>query len=96
MANKKTKTKKSAAKAKKESKATHKINKNMSFGEILGICPESGQIMASYGLHCIGCHFAFSETLEQGCRSHGLEDKQIDKMTDEINTLLKKGKPKKI
>jgi len=73
-------------------KKTKQINKSMSFGEILSAFPESGMIMAKYGLHCIGCMFAYDETVEEGCRAHGFDDKTIDKMIREINDLIKKKK----
>ena len=73
-------------------KKLKEVNKNMSFGEILTAVPESGMIMAKYGLHCIGCAFAYEETVEEGCKAHGFEDKTVDKMIKEINDFIKKKK----
>lgn len=66
-----------------------KISKEKTFGEILKICPESSYILMNYGLHCIGCHIAIVETLEQGCRAHGLSEEQIEEIVDKINNLIK-------
>lgn len=61
------------------------INKNMNIEEILKEKPESGILMQKAGLHCIGCMAAMFETLEQGCKAHGMSDKDVDKLVDEIN-----------
>lgn len=62
-----------------------KINKNMTFGELLQVFPGAAPILGSYGLHCIGCHLSVSETIEQGMRAHGMDDAKITKMIDDLN-----------
>ncbi|PCG20358.1 DUF1858 domain-containing protein [Brachyspira sp. G79] len=62
------------------------INKTMSIGEIIQIFPDSVEIMMNYGLHCVGCHVASWETLEEGCRGHGMNDSIIEALVKEINT----------
>ncbi len=62
-----------------------KVNKEMSFGELLQSYPQAGMVLMRYGLHCIGCHIAVMETIEQGARAHGLTDDEIDGMIEEIN-----------
>lgn len=62
-----------------------KITKDMLFTEILRNKENSGEIMAKYGLHCVGCMMAKMESLEQGCKAHGLSDDQIEEMVKEIN-----------
>lgn len=66
------------------------IDKNMTFGELLQKYPAAGPILASYGLHCIGCHIGVMETIEQGSMAHGLDAKTIEKMVTEINTKVAK------
>lgn len=61
------------------------INKTMTIGEIVQKSPEAVQIMTSRGLHCVGCHVASWESLEEGCRGHGLGDDVIDAIVNEIN-----------
>jgi hybrid cluster-associated redox disulfide protein len=63
------------------------INKKMTFGEVLEKKPAAAPIMGKYGLHCIGCHIAAIESVEDGCKAHGLSDKDVDKMLKEINDL---------
>lgn len=86
MAAKKMKTGKSAAKA--EGKA--KITKDMTLGEVMQKYPETVEIMLQQGLHCIGCHIATYETIEQGAMGHGIDPK---KLIDEMNKAV--GKKKK-
>ncbi len=70
--------------------AKEEITKDMTFQEALEKSPKSAEIMMKYGLHCIGCHIAPFETIEQGSLAHGLEKKDIDKMIKEINNIEKK------
>ena len=65
---------------------TDKINKDMTFGELLRQFPKTGPILAGYGLHCIGCHIGVMETIEQGARAHGLDDAKVAEMIRELNT----------
>lgn len=67
-----------------------KVNKNMTLGEAIQKFPESAEIMMNYGLHCIGCHVATWETIEQGALSHGMSDKETDRMIKEINEAISK------
>ena len=68
------------------------IAKDMPIGEAVKKHPEAAVVMMSYGLHCIGCHVAAYETIEQGCKGHGLDDKTIDKMINDINEAIEKNK----
>lgn len=70
--------------------AKEEITKGMTFQEALEKSPEAAGIMMKYGLHCIGCHIAPFETIEQGCLSHGIDKQDIDKMIKEINREMEK------
>lgn len=65
--------------------AKENINKSMTLGEVVEKFPESAEVMMNYGLHCIGCHVASWETIEQGALGHGMDEKEIEKMVNEIN-----------
>ncbi len=67
-------------------KKEEKINKKMSFIEIMHRYPEAMEILTKKGMHCVGCPMAMQETLEQGCLTHGLNP---NKLVKEINELLK-------
>ena len=81
------------AKEKKENDETkNKITKGMSFAEVLQRRPQAGGIMFKYGLHCVGCHIAAVETIEQGCLAHGMSEEDMEKMLEEINNSYNKSK----
>jgi hybrid cluster-associated redox disulfide protein len=63
------------------------ISKDMTFGELIKKVPKAGPVLAGYGLHCIGCHIATIETLEQGARAHGLGEEEINKMIADLNAV---------
>lgn len=62
-----------------------KANKSMSFYELIEKFPKATEILQKYGLHCMGCMMAKVESVEQGCKMHGMSDEQIDQMIEEIN-----------
>ena len=61
------------------------IKKTNLIGEIVGNYPEVVPVLAQAGLHCIGCHVSVYESLEDGCLSHGLTKKEIDKLVKDAN-----------
>ena len=63
------------------------ITKKTAIAEIIEKKPEAAKIMFEYGLHCIGCRVAAWESLEEGCKVHGLDEKKIDEMLKKINAL---------
>ena len=63
-----------------------KVNKDMTFVELLNTSPKAGEVLAKYGMHCIGCRMAAAETVEQGCRAHGMDDAAIEKIVNELNS----------
>jgi len=62
-----------------------KITKNMTFGEVLKDYPQIAPVFLKFGMHCIGCHIAVSETLEQGAMAHGVD---ADQLIDDLNKEL--------
>ena len=68
---------------KKESESG--ISKDMSIGDIVAKKPKAAEVMFKSGMHCVGCGMMAYESLEQGCKVHGMSDEDIDKMVDEIN-----------
>ena len=49
------------------------IKPDMIIGEVVDDYPSLVPVMAEMGLHCIGCGVSRMETLEQACRTHGLD-----------------------
>lgn len=71
-----------------------KINKKMTIVDAMMANEKAAEVLFGSGLHCVGCGIAHMETVEQGCLAHGMNQKQIDKLIDEINKSVKE-KPKK-
>lgn len=67
-----------------------KISKDLALGELIAKYPETVPIMLKYGLHCAGCHVASYETLEQGAKGHGMDEKGFEKMMAEMNKAIEK------
>jgi hybrid cluster-associated redox disulfide protein len=64
-----------------------KISKDMTFGDLLRRFPGAAQILMNYGMHCIGCHIAVTETLGEGALAHGMDNKMIEQMIRDLNSL---------
>ena len=58
----------------------------MLIGEVVKKYPESIGIMLEHGLHCVGCHVATWETIEQGAIGHGID---VNKLVRDINEKIK-------
>ncbi len=67
-----------------------KLTKDTTLGEAVSKYPETAAIMLKYGLHCIGCHVATWETIEQGASGHGLTGAQIKDMLADMNAAIAK------
>jgi hybrid cluster-associated redox disulfide protein len=61
------------------------ITRDMMLGELVQKYPEAAMLMAKRGMHCVGCGMAAWETIEQGCRAHGMSEKDIDSLVEEMN-----------
>ncbi len=65
-----------------------KISKEMTVGDLVAKYPETVEVMLSHGLHCVGCHFNPLDTIESGCRIHGISEHEMLSMLDEINEVI--------
>jgi hybrid cluster-associated redox disulfide protein len=69
------------------------ITKNMLIADLVESYPELVEKLTfDYGLHCIGCMAASEETLEEGATVHGMKEKEINKMIEELNEAVKNQK----
>ena len=62
-----------------------KITRKTNMNELLMKKPELAGMLLSSGMGCIGCPMAQMETIEDGCRAHGMSDKEIDKLIGRLN-----------
>ncbi len=65
-----------------------RVRRTMRISEIIALCPPAANLMAEEGLRCFSCSIAGAETLEEGCRMHGLDDSAVDELVAEINAML--------
>ena len=72
-----------------------KITKKMTLGEVITKYPETVEIFLNAGMHCFGCHIAQFETIEDGAKAHGMCEKELDKLIDDLNKVVKNKKEKK-
>ena len=59
--------------------------------ELLRKKPEVAGVLLKSGLGCVGCAMTECENIEQGCKAHGMTNKQIDELIEKLN---KEGKKK--
>ncbi len=64
------------------------VNADMSLGEIIEKYPETIPVLLKHGLHCIGCHVASWETLRDGLMAHGMDEKGIKSVVEELNKVI--------
>jgi hybrid cluster-associated redox disulfide protein len=60
-----------------------KIRKDMTIEEAVKKFPQIIPVFLNYGLHCVGCHVANWETIEQGAMTHGIAN--FDDMMRDLN-----------
>lgn len=70
---------------KKTTNKKKEVTAKMTFAEILENHPNSAEVLFNSGLHCIGCGMAMYESLEDGCKAHGMSKKEIDELIKKLN-----------
>lgn len=65
------------------------ITKEMAISEVIEKYPSTIETLLMTGVHCIGCHVSYFETLEQGMKGHGMSDEEIDEIINEMNEVIK-------
>jgi len=59
-----------------------KITKDTIIADVIRINPNAGEILMSYGMHCLGCAIAHGETVGQAAEVHGAD---LNAMLEELN-----------
>lgn len=59
------------------------ITADMTIAEVLQRYPETEATLVKYKLHCVGCEVAPLETIEEGAKTHGVENLQA--LLDDLN-----------
>jgi len=77
--------------AKTKAKIKVKIGRKMNLAELVTLYPQLVNVlMEDYGLHCVSCFAAGFDTLEEGAKIHGYDDRDIEKMVVRLNKLINK------
>ncbi len=61
-----------------------KITENTLIFDALNINPKAGEILMSYGMHCLGCALAHGETVGEAANVHGAD---LESMLKELNDI---------
>ena len=64
------------------------ISRDTTIGDIIQKYPNVVDILMATGVHCVGCHVAAWERLEDGLKGHGKSDEEIDTVINELNTAI--------
>ena len=59
-----------------------KITKDTVIADVIKINPNAGEILMSYGMHCLGCAIAHGETVGQAAEVHGAD---LNALLEELN-----------
>ena len=71
-------------------KMVAKISKDMTLSDVVEKYPETVPVMLKFDLHCVGCHVAAYETIEQGAKGHRMSEENLEKMLAEMNKAIEK------
>ena len=71
-----------------ESEMKKAVTKDMVIADVLRQYPDVAVIMLEHGLHCVGCHANVYDTIEAGCKVHGIDDTAVDSMVAEMNKFI--------
>ncbi len=64
------------------------ITKDMTIGEVVAKYPSCIEVLQSAGVHCVGCHVSYYETLEQGFKGHGMSDGEVEEVISQLNIAI--------
>ncbi len=62
-----------------------KVTKDMSIGQILQMDQRTAPVFMEFGMQCLGCPMATSESLEMACATHGVS---ADELVEKLNTFF--------
>lgn len=68
------------------------ITKDMTIGDVVAKYPAVIEPLQSAGVHCVGCHVSYHETLEQGFKGHGMTDEEVNVVIERLNKAVEESK----
>ncbi len=71
---------------------TQLITKDMTIGNVVSKYPAVIEPLQNAGVHCVGCHVSYHETLEEGFKGHGMSDEDVESVIAKLNVAVEEGK----
>lgn len=68
------------------------ITKGMTIGDVVAKYPAVIEPLQSAGVHCVGCHVSYHETLEEGFKGHGMSDEEVESVIKKLNIAVEESK----
>ena len=68
------------------------ITKDMTIGDVVKRFPACIETLQEAGVHCVGCHVSYHESLEDGFRGHGMSDEEVDSVVSKMNIAVLESK----
>ncbi len=59
-----------------------KITGDTLISEVINLNENAGEILMSFGMHCLGCAIAHGETVEEAALVHGID---LEKLLEALN-----------
>lgn len=72
------------------------VKKEMLLAEVVERWPETIQVIMDYGLHCVGCYVSSAESIEDGCKVHGMSDIEVGHFLRDLNKVVRDVEGKKV
>lgn len=60
----------------------NKITGDTLISEVINLNENAGEILMSFGMHCLGCAIAHGETVEEAALVHGID---LEKLLEALN-----------
>ena len=76
----------------KEQEIKQVITKGMTIGDVVAKYPAVIEPLQEAGVHCVGCHVSYSESLEDGFKGHGMTDEDVDLVIAKLNKAVEEYK----
>ena len=76
----------------KEQEIKQVITKEMTIGDVVAKYPAVIEPLQEAGVHCVGCHVSYSESLEDGFKGHGMSDEDVDMVIAKLNKAVEEYK----
>jgi len=73
----------------KQTKKLPEITKDMLIADLMEYYPKAAEaLVEKYEFHCIGCAAASMETIEEGAQVHGMEEKAIEAVIEDLKSIV--------